>query len=331
MRLTILNKVILIIFVFSLMPLGASPAFALNTESLSPAPQPAARHQLAVQPASAALNGVNSCASWSLLPWVSLLLFSISTPLAIYFYRAYANLREDKDKNDPAAKTATDYKNLLLHQDLIKEQERSRIARDIHDEFGSLLVAINMNVGWIKKQLTAQPAIVGKCEEIQKLIDTAVVNVDRIVCDLRPSILDYQGIWSALEWYVQEIVQRANLGHEIHIEIEDGISEPGANQSTAIFRIFQEMLSNVVRHAEAKQIYVHICAKSEPDANLFIEVRDDGIGNHLSKFEHATSYGIMGMRERAKFYNGSVKLDSAPDQGTRVTLTMPLMHHEENQ
>ncbi|RZI92042.1 MAG: PAS domain S-box protein, partial [Variovorax sp.] len=146
--------------------------------------------------------------------------------------------------------------------DKVREDERTRIAREVHDELGSLLVALKMDVNWIGKRLGEQqeraPAAAqamrdqmrGKCNNMSALIERAVDNVGRIITDLRPSILDHQGLWAALEWQGHAFVQSAELALDWQMQVPPGIElpEPAA---MAVFRIFQEMLSNVGRHAEA--------------------------------------------------------------------------------
>jgi signal transduction histidine kinase len=132
------------------------------------------------------------------------------------------------------------------------------------------------------------------------LIERAVDNVGRIITDLRPSILDHQGLWAALEWQAQEFVQSAELELGWHMDT-DGAPEVAEPAAMAVFRIFQEMLSNVGRHAGARRVDVSIQAGA---AGLTLTVRDDGRGAPPEAFEAATAYGVMGMRERARHFGG---------------------------
>jgi signal transduction histidine kinase len=152
------------------------------------------------------------------------------------------------------------------------------------------------------------------------LIERAVENVGRIITDLRPSILDHQGLWAALEWQAHEFVQSAELELAWHMEVQPGIElpEPAA---IAVFRIFQEMLSNVGRHAKASQLGIRI----EVDASLLrIAVRDNGVGAPAPAFEAATAYGVLGMRERARHFGGRIEIESEPGAGSAFHLEMPL-------
>lgn len=216
--------------------------------------------------------------------------------------------------------------------DKVREEERTRIAREVHDELGSLLVALKMDVNWIGKRLGEQqersPAAAHemrtlmrcKCRNMSGLIERAVDNVGRIITDLRPSILDHQGLWAALEWQANEFVQSAELDLAWQMAVAPGteLPEPAA---IAVFRIFQEMLSNVGRHAKASRLDVRIEADA---ARLRIAVRDDGVGAPAHAFEAPTAYGVMGMRERARHFGGRIEIESAPAAGCALRLEMPL-------
>jgi len=221
---------------------------------------------------------------------------------------------------------------LAAWSEAVREEERTRIAREVHDELGSLLVALKMDVGWLDKRLSEQEQrafeeaqsmrekMRGKCQNMSRLIENAVVNVGRIITDLRPSILDHQGLWGALEWQAQEFVQSAEQQLKWCMEVNEQreLPEPMA---MAVFRIFQEMLSNVGRHAQARTVDVDMV---EREGWLHLSVEDDGCGAMPQAFESAQAYGIMGMRERARHFGGVIDIDSQPGRGTRMRLSMPL-------
>ncbi|MDN8612414.1 sensor histidine kinase [Variovorax ginsengisoli] len=216
--------------------------------------------------------------------------------------------------------------------DKVREDERTRIAREVHDELGSLLVALKMDVDWIGKRLGEQQErapddaqqmrtlMRSKCRNMSGLIERAVDNVGRIITDLRPSILDHQGLWAALEWQAHEFVQSAELALDWQMDVAPGVElpEPAA---IAVFRIFQEMLSNVGRHARASRLDIRIEAVA---GQLHIRVRDDGIGGPAHVFEAPTAYGVQGMRERALHFGGRVQIRSEPGAGSVFSLELPL-------
>lgn len=243
--------------------------------------------------------------------------------------RAQALLRQAHDDLEQRVAERTRELSAALQQvrelsawlESVREAERNRIAREIHDELGSLLVALKMDVAWLDRRLDDRAPLQDKCGSMGRLIDTAVDNVGRIITDLRPSILDHQGLWAALEWQAQEVVDAAELGCDWQMEIEPDATQPRGEQATAVFRIFQEMLSNVARHARASAVRVRIAADA---GRLCLAVHDNGCGAAPGAFERADAWGMLGMRERAGHFGGSVSVDSSPGRGTCVRLVMPL-------
>ncbi len=221
---------------------------------------------------------------------------------------------------------------LAAYSERVREVERTRIAREVHDELGSLLVALKMDVNWLDKRLGEQPErsmqaaqvmrdrMRCKCRNMSRLIETAVDNVGRIITDLRPSILDHQGVWAALEWHAHELLPAAELTLDWSMNIPDGLDLPD-EQAVSVFRIFQEMLSNVVRHANARHVIIRINVQ---DHVLVICVSDDGAGASAAAFEAPNAYGVMGMRERARYLGGRLHIAGAINQGVTCTLEWPL-------
>lgn len=203
----------------------------------------------------------------------------------------------------------------------VREEERTRIAREIHDELGSLLVALKLDVNWLGKRIAGDPDLGRKLQSMGRMIETAVDNVGRIMTDLRPSILDHQGLWAALEWQAQEFAESSELRCDSQLVIESGTPAPTGSLAIAVFRIFQEMLSNVARHAQAGAVTIRILAC---DAILTVEVVDDGCGAPVSAFASHRAYGVLGMRERAGHFGGELTIDSGPGTGTAVRLRVPI-------
>lgn len=216
---------------------------------------------------------------------------------------------------------------LSAHAHSVREDERTRIAREIHDELGSLLVALKLDVNWMARRVEDRETVARKCQAMDRLIEAAVDNVGRIITDLRPSILDHQGLIAALEWQVQEFSEATELPCEVGFDIAPEAFAPDGAKATAAFRIFQEMLSNVARHARATR--VRIAVRLTP-AELAMEVEDDGVGAAREALEAATAYGVMGMRERALHFGGALSIAGArlaPASGmpgTLVCLRLPL-------
>ncbi len=220
---------------------------------------------------------------------------------------------------------------LSAYRESLHEAERTRIAREIHDELGSLLVALKMDVDWLAKRLADQAELGAKCRGMGRLIDTAVGNLGRIGTDLRPSVLDHQGLWAALEWQAQEFTDAQAEGRGLEADIQFHIAADvqvpagaqGERWAIAVFRIFQAMLGNVARHARAQHVRIRLYVDGPPQPVLHLEVRDDGVGAEREVIESPRSYGLTGMRERAAHFGGSLTIDSVPNHGTVVRLVMP--------
>jgi PAS domain S-box-containing protein len=249
--------------------------------------------------------------------------------------RAKGELEERVGERTLALATALkQVRELAARSEAVREEERTRIAREVHDELGSLLVALKMDVNWLDKRLSEQEQrsleaagdmrerMRCKCQNMSRLIENAVDNVGRIITDLRPSILDHQGLWAALEWQAQEFVQSAEMSLNWCMDVDDA-PDPPEPLAMGVFRIFQEMLSNVGRHAHASHLDVRIAVQA---GVLSLAVQDDGVGAPAQAFEAADAYGVMGMRERARHFGGDIRITSAPGQGTLMRLLIELPH-----
>lgn len=211
---------------------------------------------------------------------------------------------------------------LSAHAHSVREDERTRIAREIHDELGSLLVGLRLDTAWLRSRLPDRPALAGKCGDMSRTIETAVENVGRIITDLRPSLLDHQGLAAALEWLADEFARTTEIACRIRIAIDDGVADALPDSlATALFRITQELLSNVARHAEAKHLDVLVECR---DGSLVIVVADDGRGATSGAFEQPSRYGVRGIRERAGHFGGVLQVESRVHGGTTATVVVPL-------
>ena len=248
--------------------------------------------------------------------------------------QAHAELEERVNERTHALSEALQQlRELTAYAHTVREDERTRIAREVHDELGSLLVALKMDVGWLNKRLgeqaqrtseaaqTMRDSMRAKCHNMSRLIESAVDNVGRIITDLRPSILDHQGLWVALDWQAHEFVQSAELELDWQMDVAQAapLPEPAA---IAIFRIFQEMLSNIGRHAQASRVAIAIVATAEC---ITIAVQDNGKGASAEAFDAANAYGVMGMRERARHLGGQLEITSQIGLGSLFRLRIQLL------
>ncbi len=207
---------------------------------------------------------------------------------------------------------------LAAHLQQVREDERKMVARDLHDQIGQILTAIKMDLTWALRRLTPSNGEVhDRLDGSIKLINEGVHSVRKICSGLRPGILDDLGLAAAIEWQAKEFGTRTGIS--CGVTFPPGELRPDGDRDTAIFRIFQECLTNVARHAEAQS--VRTCLY-EQDENLMLVVADDGKG--FSESEVAGSLGVLGMKERAQACGGSVKVSSALRRGTTVTVRIPL-------
>jgi signal transduction histidine kinase len=214
----------------------------------------------------------------------------------------------------------TQLRNLSAHLQAVREEERTTIAREIHDELGQALTALKLDLAWLKKHGTTDvTALLNKIAVMEELINSTLQSVKRISTELRPGLLDDLGLSAAIEWQAQEFQRRTGIHCDVFIMPEEIMVNDGL--STAVFRIFQETLTNVVRHAKATAL--HVLLRQEA-AELLLEVRDNGAGITTAQIDSPSSFGLIGIRERVQFLGGEVVFQGIADQGTTVTVTVPL-------
>jgi PAS domain S-box-containing protein len=213
-----------------------------------------------------------------------------------------------------------DVRELSMAAHSIREQEKSRIARELHDELAQALTALKMDVSWLVDQVpSGDKEIADRLTRMQALLDSTVAATRRISADLRPLMLDDLGLVPGVEWLVQNFTQRTGIPCELAIGASDlELQDPHA---TAVFRILQESLTNVARHAEASLVEVVI---ERSDACVTLSVRDNGRGFVAGSPRKPNSYGLLGVRERAHLLGGEARIDSTPGQGTTVEVRIPI-------
>ena len=202
----------------------------------------------------------------------------------------------------------------------IREGEKSRIARELHDELAQSLTALKMDTIWLRDNAPAQPdKAVAKLAEMVSMLDTTVAATRRIAADLRPLLLDDLGLAPAIEWLAHTFTQRTGVPCEVSVDEELELEEPYA---TAVFRIVQESLANVGKHAQR-----HRSGRGHRPhraSAVMLEVRDNGQGFSTAAPRKPHSLGLMGLRERAQLLKGTVAIDSRPGKGTRIQVRIPV-------
>ena len=207
---------------------------------------------------------------------------------------------------------------LTQRMDVVAEEERIRIAREIHDELGHLLTALKYDLDGLtnNKELTADLAK-SEMEAMISIVDSLIDSVRKIATDLRPGILDHLGLFPALEWRIREFQKRTKIC--THFNLDEAEFSFDKNETTIIYRIVQEILTNVSRHSKATKLW--FTTTQENDCFL-LSVKDDGIGFEVKDKQRTGSLGLMGMRERAMSIGGELQIKSSPGQGTTVNFLL---------
>jgi signal transduction histidine kinase len=230
------------------------------------------------------------------------------------------DITERKKAEKELKKSQEQLRDLARHLQLIREEERSLIAREIHDELGQALTALQLDLCSIKKKLPdEQEALINKTNSMLKLIDATNQAVQRISTNLRPGLLDDLGLPAAIEWQLGEFEERTGI--ECKLKMDHNHADLEQDLTTAVFRIFQETLTNITRHANATRVTVGL---KKEDGQLILEVEDNGRGITKNQISDPKSLGLIGMRERANPWGGNFEIGGGRNQGTMVRVCIPL-------
>ena len=211
-------------------------------------------------------------------------------------------------------------RSLTAHLQNVREEERTHIAREIHDELGQQLTVMKMDISWMKKKIVAgeATAVPPKMDELMEILDGTVASVRRISTELRPSLLDDIGLIATIEWQAELFTKRTGI--PVKLAIANDLQIPDEH-ATGLFRIIQESLTNIVRHANASQIVIHL-ENNKKEFILYIE--DDGAGFDMYQSTQAKTLGLLGMKERTLMMKGEFLIESKPNSGTKVKVRVPL-------
>jgi PAS domain S-box-containing protein len=209
---------------------------------------------------------------------------------------------------------------LYLRQNDIRENERALISRSVHDELGQAMTALKLDLNMIRKYLSNDPEAVTKLNSMIVLISDTIKIVQRISSDLRPGILDDLGLVAAVEWYCDEFEERTGIECTLEMEVSEGIDP---RISLIIFRILQESLTNVIRHAMASCVSIKL---NQVPEGITMIIHDNGIGIPEEKIESYQSMGLINMRERIKQLNGRFNISSTKGDGTKLTIFIPIIN-----
>ncbi len=237
----------------------------------------------------------------------------------VRWYGTNTDIEDRKQAEDALRRSFDQLRALAARLQSVREEERAQMAREIHDELGQALTGIKLeSVSLIRELPGDAKQQSNRAESIVKLADETIQAVRRISTELRPGILDDLGLVAAVEWAAGEF--EARTGIKCCVSLPDAHIEIDPERATALFRIFQETLTNVARHANPTQVDVRL---AEEDGSLTLEIHDNGKGIAEEQISAGSSLGILGMRERALLLGGELSISGAPDKGTAVRVRVP--------
>ncbi|MGD2245734.1 MAG: PAS domain S-box protein [Candidatus Aminicenantes bacterium] len=236
------------------------------------------------------------------------------------------DITELKQAEEVIRESREQLRNLAAHLQSVREEERAVIAREIHDELGQALTAVKMDLSWLDKKIPKKyGTLFTKTKEMSELIDSTIQTVQRISAELRPGLLDDIGLLAAVEWQAEDFQKRTGISCDLSVSSQDITLDE--NRSTALFRIFQEALTNITRHAHASHVKVNLAKK---DNTIELKVKDNGRGIIKEKISDPKSLGLMGIQERVYSLDGKINIRGIPNKGTTVTVSIPLSRRGEN-
>ncbi|HLP18570.1 MAG TPA: histidine kinase [Bacteroidota bacterium] len=230
------------------------------------------------------------------------------------------DITERKKFEDELTESRQQLRNLSAHTDAIVEKERTRIAREVHDELGQSLTALKMDCAWLERRFNdTQVEFKARTRMMSQLIDDTIKTVRRISTELRPEMLDDLGLAATLEWQLTEFQKRTGIEWTATITPKD--IDVSTTVSTAAYRVFLETLTNIARHAQATAMNVELTLD---ERELRLHVEDNGVGITQEQITHPASLGLLGIRERVGFLGGTVKIAGRPAKGTVVEIRIPI-------
>lgn len=229
------------------------------------------------------------------------------------------DITERKKAEERLRDSREQLRRLSSHLQAVREQERTRISREIHDEMGQVLTALKLDLSWLTSKYEEDPLLSEKTKSMLTLIDSTIKSIKRLCSELRPGVLDDLGLSAAIEWQALEFQKHSGIA--CHLLCEPSNIVLDRDRTTAVFRIFQEALTNAVRHANATEIRVEL---KKIDAEVILNVRDNGRGITEKELSRHQSFGLIGMRERARSFNGTFHIDGVSGEGTTVMMRIPL-------
>ena len=255
--------------------------------------------------------------------WVDLYISTIrdESGAVVNFIAVVGDITERKKSALALGESKRKLRALAAYQEELLEQERKHIAGEVHDEMGQLMTALKMDLSLMRLRFGENPQLLGMVDEMRSLVDRTINVVRQVASNLRPAVLDH-GLAPAIEWLASDFSRRGTI--RCRLDVSGSFVLPEL-QSTAVFRVVQESLTNVTRHAQAREVVISLHSSGQ---QLQVAVRDDGIGFDTTAVAKGRGFGLFGMRERLLALGGRLRIASAPGQGTTVIIKLPLENGE---
>lgn len=238
-----------------------------------------------------------------------------------YFTVILRDITLRKQFEDELKRRQTELQTLSAQVLDAREDEKTRIARELHDELGQLLTALKMDLGWLREHLPGgDDAFSAKAHRMSETLDQTVTSVRRIAADLRPLMLDDLGLADAVNWLIEDFAQRSGVKCDFRVLTEEELGTVDRSVANTVYRALQESLTNIARHSEARNAWILL---NTNHGELSLEIEDDGRGIAPDDIRKARSLGLKGMRERVLHFGGSLEVTRAARGGTRVSVRVP--------
>jgi PAS domain S-box-containing protein len=245
-----------------------------------------------------------------------------------HFISIFTDITARKERENELARSREALRALMARLESVREEERILISREIHDELGHAITDLKLDLAWLARKLekvgfSGRTAIRKRLSSMSLRLDRNAQAIRRIATQLRPAILDALGLAATLKWQARDF--QARTGIRCEVEITNNLPSLETRQATGLFRAFQEILTNVARHAQASKIVIRLAA---PECRIVLEVEDDGRGISAEESARPTALGLLGVRERMALLGGDVVIQGCPGLGTKVILSIPVESHE---
>jgi signal transduction histidine kinase len=238
-----------------------------------------------------------------------------------YLQAVVRDITQRKEAEQEVRESRQQLRELTAFLESVREEERTRVAREVHDELGQILTALKLNVGWLSAKLEEQGhPLAEKATALAGIADEAIASARTVAASLRPKMLDDLGLAAAIEWQAGEFEKRTGISCTVHLDHEEPALD--GNRASAVFRILQESLTNVARHAAATEVNIALKLRRNM---LLLRVQDNGQGFDPAETRKRKSFGLLGMTERALMLKGKAKVRTAPGKGTEVSVLVPLL------